>query len=186
GAGMMRVHSDAVQVLSRLLTASVEQQALRDEFLRLLAARVDGVSRECVPSHITASAIVLDAGGDNVLLALHRKVGLWLQMGGHCEDADETLSGAALREATEESGIPGLCLLPDPIDLDKHAAPCAPGVAEWHFDVRFLAVAAGEARPTTSEESLDVRWFPVDALPSDTVPDMPRLIATARAALRAG
>ena len=42
-----------------------------------------------------------------MLLTLHRKVGRWLQLGGHCEPADTTLAGAALREATEESGLPG-------------------------------------------------------------------------------
>ena len=46
---------------------------------------------------------------------------MWLQMGGHCEPEDATLADAALREATEESGIDGLTLLPGgPVRLDRH------------------------------------------------------------------
>ena len=177
------LHADAVQLLARWAPADESQQQLLVEFSQLLAERPDGMCRECVPSHITASALILDATGERVLLGLHRKVGLWLQMGGHCEAGDTTLAGVALREAVEESGIADLHLLPDPIDLDKHAAPCAPGIAQWHFDVRFAAVAAAGSRPITSAESFDVRWFAIDDLPAGISPDLPRLVYAARQAV---
>lgn len=180
---MNELHANAVQLLSRWTPTDEQQVRLCAEFCQLLEERPDGLRRECMPSHITASALVVDGTGEHVLLGLHRKVGLWLQMGGHCEQEDTTLAGAALREAVEESGIADLTLLPEPVDLDKHAAPCAPGIAQWHFDVRFAAVAHRSRVPVTSAESLAVRWFPIDALPGETSADLGRLIAAARLAV---
>jgi 8-oxo-dGTP pyrophosphatase MutT (NUDIX family) len=174
------LHADAVRVLAEWTAPDAERAALRVEFAALLAERADGVWRTCAPAHITASALILDETGSRVLLDLHGRVKLWLQMGGHCEPGDTTVAATALREATEESGVPGLRLLGGPVDLDKHAAPCAPGVVDHHFDLRYVAVAPAGAQPVTSSESDDVRWFAVDDLPSATSHDMPRLVAAAR------
>ena len=103
---------------------------------QILRAHDDGVWRSCVPSHLTASAMVLDSAGERVLLALHRKGGFWAQPGGHCEAADATLADAALREATEESGIDGLRLVGGgPVDLDRHQLSSAFGSCGEHLDV---------------------------------------------------
>jgi 8-oxo-dGTP pyrophosphatase MutT (NUDIX family) len=109
---------------------------------------------------------VLSADHSQVLLTLHAKAGRWFQLGGHCEPGDGSLGEAALREATEESGVAGLVLDPVPVHLDEHEVSfCgAPGLVH-HLDVRFLAVAPADAVPTVSAESTDVRWWPVDALP---------------------
>jgi 8-oxo-dGTP pyrophosphatase MutT (NUDIX family) len=114
-------------------------------------------------------------------LTLHRKAGAWFQTGGHCEDADSTLAGAALREATEESGVPGLALDPQPVHLDVHPVPfCDPRGIVHHLDVRFLAVAPADAVHAVSEESLDVAWWPWQALPTADV-DMLDLVRLSRA-----
>ena len=77
-----------------------------------------------------------------MLLNLHRKAGRWFHFGGHLEPGDATLAGAALREATEESGLAGLMVGAEPLHLDRHAvAFCDPGGTVHHLDVRFLAVA---------------------------------------------
>jgi 8-oxo-dGTP pyrophosphatase MutT (NUDIX family) len=94
-------------------------------------------------------------------------VGAWLQLGGHCEPSDATLRDAALREAVEESGIAGLTIEPDPVHVDVHPITCSLGVPTRHFDVRFLVHAPAGAQPIRSHESVDLQWWPVDALPPD-------------------
>jgi 8-oxo-dGTP pyrophosphatase MutT (NUDIX family) len=165
--GAPSLRADAARVLDGWRAPSPGQDRLRLEFLRHLEEHPDGTWRECVPGHITASAIVLDDARARALLTLHRKIGIWLQLGGHCEPADATLAGAALREATEESGIEGLRLLPVPARLDRHEVRCHPG-GSWHLDVQFVALAPPGAEPAISDESDDLRWFPLDALPEPT------------------
>ncbi|MGH3436883.1 MAG: NUDIX hydrolase [Sciscionella sp.] len=173
----MSLHSSAASTLDSWRPRSQQQDALRQAFLSFLAAREDACLRSCVPGHITASTLVLDAEGERALLTLHPRVGRWLQLGGHCEESDSTLLAAALREATEESGIAGLHLDPRPLHLDVHAITCSLGVATRHFDVRFAVRAPAGAEAVRSVESIDLRWWPVGALPSnvDTVPELVEL-----------
>jgi 8-oxo-dGTP pyrophosphatase MutT (NUDIX family) len=207
-AGSTSPHAQAVKALAGWPPPDAEQQELRDLFLAHLRGYPNALSRACWPGHMTASTAVLDAPGRHVLLTLHPKVGRWLQLGGHCEPADATLAAAALREATEESAIAGLDLLDGPVSLDLHAVPCGlaarspaprPGAAEaawhadhpgplgaagpegwlWHLDVQFVAVAPPGARPVRSEESDDLRWWPVSSLPPSADDAVHRLVARA-------
>ncbi|WP_029138225.1 NUDIX hydrolase [Nakamurella lactea] len=171
-------HADALAALTSWTAPDHHQAALQQAYLGFLLARADATERACAPGHLTASAVLLSADRDRTLLTLHPRVGRWLQLGGHCEDADSTLRGAALREATEESGIAGLTISPRPIHLEVHPITCSLGVPTRHFDVRFVALAAAGAEPVISAESDDLRWWPVEALPADTDPGL-------RAAVRA-
>ncbi|WP_327317720.1 NUDIX hydrolase [Streptomyces sp. NBC_01235] len=147
----MSLYDDAVLVLK----GYEGQEELRQTYLDHLGAHPDGMWKACGDGHITASALVIDPEHGRVLLTLHKKLRMWLQTGGHCEPVDETLSAAALREGTEESGVPGLTLLPGgPVRLDRHLTPCA-----WHYDVQYAALAPAGAVEAISEESLDLRWF---------------------------
>ncbi|HEY3736242.1 MAG TPA: coenzyme F420-0:L-glutamate ligase [Jatrophihabitans sp.] len=176
------LHEDAAAVITAMNSLDSDL-ALRQAFLGFLAARPDAMWRSCAPGHLTASALVIDPSRRTVLLTLHPRVGLWVQLGGHCEPGDRTLLDAAAREAREESGIGSLSLDPVPLGLDVHAITCSLGVPTRHFDVRFLAVAPEGAEPVRSEESLDLQWFSWNELPENAAPELPRLLEAARARL---
>ena len=173
------LHADALAVLSGWRAPDEAQERLRERYVAHLRDHPDGMTRACTPDHLTASTLVLDADGESVLLTLHAKARAWFQFGGHCEPGDTTLAGAALREATEESGLTGLLLDPVPVQLSEHAVPfCGPHGDVHHLDVRFVAVAPPGVEHVVSEESLDVRWWPADALP-DPEADLVELVALA-------
>lgn len=184
-AAFQALHADAVAILSAWRAPSPAQAAVRAEFLAVLASEPGGAWRDGPSAHVTASAIVLDEHGEQVLLTHHRKAGLWLQFGGHLESGDASVFAAAAREAAEESGIANLRMLPGIADLDRHALGGGFSHCTEHLDVRFVAVAPAGAQPVVSDESHDVRWWSVGALPAETSPDLVRLIASARGALSA-
>ena len=177
--GSERLHDDARTVLATWTARDDEpgQVELRREFVAFLDAHPDAMWRDCVDGHLTGSVLVLSAARDEVLLTLHPKQKLWLQMGGHCEQGDATMRDAAAREALEESGIEGLVVSAHPARLDRHRVGCHGG--SWHLDVQYVAVAPPEAIAQISEESLDLRWWPVDALPDPTDDALRRLVRTA-------
>lgn len=138
------------------------------------------LTREAAPAHVTASAIVVSTEASHTCLVLHNKMRRWVQPGGHLESGDLTLADAAAREALEETGLRGL-VLPEPVVLSRHGAPCRPDVVDWHLDVEF-ALIADRVDPAVSDESLDVAWFPVDALPTDLADGVAHHVARAVAA----
>ena len=99
---------------------------LRKEFLEHLDAHEDAMWRECVPGHLTATTAVLSHDGERVLLTLHPKAGCGCPWAATASATTSSIEAAALREATEESGIPGLRLLPGPLALDRHRVWCHP------------------------------------------------------------
>ncbi len=180
----MSLHADAVRVLEAWTPPGAEQDALRRTYLAHLSERPDAMERACHPDHLTASALVVDAAHERVLLTLHKRLGRWLQTGGHCEADDATLAEAALREATEESGIPGLDVDPTPVVLSRHEVPCGPLRPAHHLDVQYVAVAPEGAVEVISEESTDLRWFGIDALPDGVDESVRTLVSESARRLR--
>jgi len=178
------LHDDARATLAGWTPPTPRDRELRERFLAHLDAHADAMTRECLPDHLTAGTIVLTPEADAVLLNHHRKADSWLAFGGHCEPGDATLAGVALREAHEESGVTAVDFDPVPLNLDEHAVEfCSPGTTVHHLDVRYVATARRDSSHQVSEESLDVRWWPLDALPP-IYDDMRRLIEAAVARLR--
>ncbi|PUA82026.1 NUDIX hydrolase [Nocardioides currus] len=178
------IHDDALATLAGWTPPSPHDAELRDRYVAHLREHPDGLRKACFPDHLTAGAIVVSTTGDAVLLNHHRKADAWLAFGGHIEPEDDTLVAAATRELVEESGLSEFELDPEPLSLDEHAVDfCSDRGTVHHLDVRFLATATPDADHAVSDESLDVRWWPVDALPA-TFDDMYRLIDAAVARVR--
>lgn len=181
----MTLRDDARDLLTRWTAPDDEQERLRRHYLAHLEAHPDAMSRECHPDHLTASVIIFSASRHRVLLTLHRRIERWLQTGGHCEPNDRELAGAALREGREESGIHGLAIDPVPVLLSLHEVPaCGPIRPSHHLDVQYVAQAPADARHVISDESADLAWFDVDALPPGIDQSVRDLIAAAMTRLR--
>lgn len=176
----VRLHSDAAGILGGWDHPEPQQRVLRDAYLVFLREHPDAMSRECRLGHLTASALVMDEHRTRVLLTLHPKVGRWLQLGGHVEPADASLREAARRETIEEGGIVDVTISEVPLRLDRHPVPCGGAMSE-HLDVQYLALVPADAQEVISDESDDLQWFDLDALPDPLDPSVRALIDQARA-----
>jgi 8-oxo-dGTP pyrophosphatase MutT (NUDIX family) len=134
-----------------------------EQVRKLVAAQGDAWSR-ATPFHLTASALVLDAGSGRVLLRWHQRQGKWLQVGGHGDPGETDPLEIALREAREETGLPDLVPWPDA--RLHHIAICnvAPGKGEpahRHADLRYLLATSepGAIRPENADAPL--RWLTI-------------------------
>ena len=138
-------------------------------FIGFVSAHPDCLERSLEIGHVTGSAWVVDRAGTRVLLTHHRKLGLWVQLGGHA-DGDADALRVARREAEEESGLAGLELVPGGIfDVDVHRIPPGPeGPEHFHWDVRYAFRAAGGEVFQASGESHELRWVDIRALDSVT------------------
>jgi 8-oxo-dGTP pyrophosphatase MutT (NUDIX family) len=177
----MNIRDSVISILTDWQAPDPAQDALRHAVLAFVLGHADACRRECVPGHVTASTMVLDDTGTAVVLTLHRRLGRWVQLGGHCDDDDPDVVAAALREATEESGVSGLRIVPELAAIHVHPVTCSLGVPTRHLDLQFVARAPAGAQIAISDESDDLRWWPVDALPPGTDYALAQLVSRARA-----
>ena len=143
-----------LQKLSAYVPAQEADRETRGRFLSLVENHSQCFSRSFYPAHITGSSWIISSDADAVLLHHHRKLDIWVQLGGHADGCADILA-VALREAEEESGISGFEVVSDAIfDLDIHRIPAHRDEPEhFHYDIRFLLRAPQGALPRCSEES---------------------------------
>ena len=120
--------------------------------LERLTWAVDPFDEFADDHHLTASAFVVSARG--VILHRHRRLGIWVQPGGHV-DAGEDPPAAALRECREEVGLEVRLLDEHVFHVDVHPGPRG----HTHYDLRYVLEAAPEDPRPGPGESPDVFWF---------------------------
>lgn len=159
--------SDCRYLLCRLLqehtTRHPERAHVAQRIREFVQAAPDCFQRSHREGHITGSAWLLNPRGNAALLTLHRKLGRWLQPGGHA-DGDPDPLRVTLREAAEESGITGIQhLSPDIFDVDIHRIPARPQAGEpehLHYDIRFVLQAPHETFTCSAESEALAWWTP--------------------------
>ena len=141
-----------------------EELAEIERFRELLAEEPRCFERDCWRGHITGSAWLVNGAGTHTLLTHHRKLKMWLQLGGH-SDGDPDTAAVALREAREESGLTVRLLSDALFDVDVHPIPARKNDPEHHhYDVRFIMQVVGPEDFVVSQESLDLAWVPINSL----------------------
>jgi 8-oxo-dGTP pyrophosphatase MutT (NUDIX family) len=150
----------------------------RAKMLDFLNSHGDCFERSLSIGHFTGSCWLINRNETKFLLTLHKKIGRWLQLGGHA-DGDHDLARVSLKEAYEESGLRNIELLSDEIfNIGIHLIPEYKEIpTHYHYDVRFLLKTTdNEEDIQISDESNDLRWFEeVSVLPADSGINIPRM-----------
>jgi 8-oxo-dGTP pyrophosphatase MutT (NUDIX family) len=158
----MATNPDSGDQIRALITSMVERRPPVDEreatSIERFVAELDRLDEPCSESaditHVTASVFVVSARG--LVLHRHKRLGIWIQPGGHI-DPGEAAADAAVRECLEETGLraehfSGTPLL---VHVDAHDAP----KGHFHLDLRYLLAAAPDDPCPPEGESPDVRWI---------------------------
>lgn len=154
------------QFVSLKATNFLEEERVLNVFGDFIASENRCFENDCLPGHITGSVMLVNEDFSEVVLTLHKKLGKWLQLGGH-SDGSYLTEEVALREAHEESGLKQIKLFSFftsvlPFDWDIHLIPQTIKMPEHqHFDVRFIAIAL-DKKLSISEESNDLKWVKVE------------------------
>jgi len=146
--------------LERYQPADPRERAMTERLREFVAAQPACFERSLTIGHVTGSAWVVDRALEAVVMTHHRKLGRWLQLGGHA-DGDGEIRRVALREAREESGLQAIVPASEGIyDIDVHEIPARRDEpAHLHYDVRFAFFADRTGQPVPSDESHEVAWI---------------------------
>jgi 8-oxo-dGTP pyrophosphatase MutT (NUDIX family) len=159
--------AEFIDSLTRYARTCPEHRSLADDYAGFAALAPDVFTRTHLAGHFTGSAFVVSADGERALLLHHAKLDRWLQPGGHA-DGEIDLGQVALREAEEETGLPGLVVESGIFDLDRHGIPARGAEPEhWHWDVRYVLRCSGDETPRINSESRAAAWRRIDELAVD-------------------
>jgi len=126
-----------------LLAHSTSDETEREHHASILAFlenTANPLSRDTPEGHVTASCLAIHPIDASMVVLWHKKIGRWLQPGGHVEDSDPSVADASLRELCEETGagVTDIQTFLGIIDVDVHPIPAHKDQPEHlHYDVRF-------------------------------------------------
>jgi 8-oxo-dGTP pyrophosphatase MutT (NUDIX family) len=128
------------------------------EFLRDLRALV-GTRQLFLPG---VTAVVLD-DERRILLNRRTDTGQWALIGGICEPGEQPAE-TAVREVLEETGVR---VVPERVALVQTTKPVRypNGDRVQYLDITLRCRAVGGEAHVADDESLEVAWFPLVALP---------------------
>jgi 8-oxo-dGTP pyrophosphatase MutT (NUDIX family) len=134
--------------------ADGREERSRTRILEALVRLPHPFDEEADLEHVTGSAVVVGRRG--TVLHRHKRLGRWLQPGGHLEPGEGPWD-AALRESEEETGLSLLHPLDGPrlLHLDVHEA----AEGHIHLDFRYLLLAPDEDPTPPPGESPEARWY---------------------------
>lgn len=146
-----------------------DEIAMTDQLIQFTESNPDCFDRSLTVGHITGSAWLVNQAGTHVLLTHHKKLNMWLQLGGHA-DGNTDILDAARQEALEESGIQTLESVNTEIfDIDIHLIPERKSEpAHHHHDIRFVFRCLEDENYVVSDESHDLAWVEIQSLENYT------------------
>ena len=131
-----------------------------ERFIDFVESEPRCFERDCWRGHVTGSAWLVDPTENFLLLTHHKKLDMWLQLGGH-SDGDPNTPQVALREAQEESGCDVVLVSADILDVDIHEIPARKEEpAHFHFDVRYI-LQSQQHDFVVGDESMALAWAPI-------------------------
>ena len=155
------------------------EQEARDKavILDFMDRHDDAFLRSNLIAHMTASAWVVNAARDKVLMVYHKLYDSWSWTGGHA-DGEEDLLSVALREVREETGVHRVRPVSEEIysleilTVDGHEKRGEYVPSHLHLNVTYLLEAdEHDALRICEAENSGVRWFTLDgALKASTEP----------------
>lgn len=154
-----------LELISNYQLRYPDEHAVTSRLREFMDRNSNCFSRELKIGHVTGSAWILDTSRKHVLLTHHRKLNIWVQLGGHA-DGDSDIFNVARREALEESGLALIKPLDHQLfDIDIHKIPSKGDEQEhYHYDCRFIFQAGESDEYVVSDESHDLKWIPLESV----------------------
>ncbi len=140
--------------VAALAPVNAREAASQVEVLAGLEQLARPFDEHAAATHVTGSALVVRREG--IVLLKHKRLGVWLQPGGHVDGAEWPHEGA-VREAIEETGLAVRHLFDEPrlIHVDAHDG----GRGHRHLDLRYALTAPPDPPVPGPDESPECRWF---------------------------
>ncbi len=150
-------------------------EPMAQQFIDFVERESACFERSTQAGHVTASAWIVNREQTQVLMLHHRKLGKWLQPGGHADGERDALA-VARKEVAEEVGLTDLHAVNGIFDLDIHPIPARANEPEHlHYDVRFAFRPRNDQLAQRNHESTDMRWFDIGEVANWEEPSLARM-----------